>query len=192
MRYLLLLLVLGGTGCATLKHGQYCDLIPDTYMPIIKPGYYGEDFFRTQLVKITSKQGEFEFIGQLEVKHGKLILVAMTPIGQKLFQIGYQAGDIHFDTFGMRLDFDPAYLLADLGLIYANEQAIRQCLQQPGVVLQAASISLQQREFIYRQSPLLIEYHGWNQSGHEQIVYQNKSLDYKIEIQTLEIERISK
>ncbi len=177
------------SGCVTLKSGEYCDLIPQSDIPIIKPAHYDGDFIRSQLIRITSKQGTFEFISQLEVSRGKLVLVALTPIGQKLFQIQYAGSDIQFDTFGMPVDFDPAYLVSDLGLIYAREQAITRCVADSGSALQVLEMEADRRIFVSQQKQMVIDYTARNQSGLEKIFYSNQWLDYRIEIQSLEIER---
>jgi len=159
-------------------------------MPIINPAYYDGDFIRTQQVKISSRQGDFEFISQLEVRRGSLVMVAMTPIGQKLFQIQYQDQQIHFDSFGMPVDFDPAYLLSDIGLIYSRADAISECLHQTGSALQIVSASDRRREFKNQQQSITIDYLSRNQSGLEKIQYSNTWLDYLINIHSLEIERL--
>jgi hypothetical protein len=176
--------------CAVLDQSQYCDSLTESGAPVIKSAYYDGEFIRSQLVSINSKQGKFEFISQLEVRKESLILVAMTPIGQTLFQIIYKDGHIQFDAHGMPADFKPAYLLADLGLIYGHDAAIQECLLHTISGVQVKTLLPNKREFLLGASSIVIDYENRNQVGAEKITYVNTELDYRINIQTLEYERL--
>ena len=190
-RYIIFSILLLVQGCASLQQHQYCDVITAAGLPILHPDQFEGEFIRNQLVRIQSRQMDIEFISQLEVRHEELILVALAPIGQKLFQIQYKNGTIQFDTFGIPVDFDPAYLLADISLMYGRPQSLRRCLSDTGLQIQVQQMTAEKREFRDAlQQTILVDYQDYGQPGKESIHLHNQSLDYQITIKTLEFDRL--
>ena len=118
------------SSCATFRPDRVCDLNENTGLPILKPAAFQKHINTSQHVVIDSAKGKFDFISQLEVSPSRLVLVAMSAVGQKLFQVVYQRGEIKFQSWGVPLDFDIGYLLTDLGFIYGADKVLESCLKE--------------------------------------------------------------
>ena len=191
MRNMIICIFLLVQGCASLQQHEYCDVITQAGLPILHPDQFEGEFIRNQLVKIQSRQLDIEFISQLEVRQHELILVALAPIGQKLFQIQYKNGTIHFEKFGNPVEFDPMYLLADVSLMYGRDQGIRRCLSDTHARIRVQQMTKEKRTFMDdQQNTILIDYQDFGQAGKETIHLQNQALDYQITITTLELDHL--
>ncbi len=177
--------------CATVPDKSVnCDINDETGLPVLRPAAFGKKINVSQLVKIESKNGKFEFISQLELDSSRLVLVAMTKLGQKLFQVVYQKGEIDFQSWGVSLEFDIAYLLTDISFIYAPHANLLECFMNQPTGL---SVTEDHEKRIRRISGT--DYSGTDYAGtvkysssspwRGNITYVNAMLDYKIDITIL-------
>ena len=139
LRYLIYVMLLPLSACASFQSYGNCDVARTSGVPILQPAAFARHLISTQQVSINSEQGNFEFISQLEVSRDKLTLVALTPIGQKLFQIQYQPQLMNFERFGIPDSFDPVYLLGDISLIYADDATLNRCFAAAKLNMQVSS-----------------------------------------------------
>ena len=174
------------SSCATYNSSSVCDVNDVTGLPILRPAAYQKNINTSQHVIINSKNGKFEFISQLEIDSTRLVMVAMSILGQKLFQVGYQQGKINFESWGVPLDFDAGYLLTDISLIFGPSDKLETCLRQINTGLYFKA----DKETMARQiaGP---DYSGTvSYSAHKPwtgiIHYENTTLNYNINIKILE------
>lgn len=187
---LALCLLFGLTSCASFQPYLFCDVHLDTQLPILHPAAFGEHLISNQQVTITSTDHKFEFLAQLEVDKDRLVLVALTPIGQKLFQIIYRKQDLKFERFGIPDAFDPAFLLADISLIYGDERILDRCYSQTSLPHPEIEITKQQRAVIYPEGNKISIIYSRNDRWASDIVFTNSIRSYKIEIKSLSVERL--
>ncbi len=187
---LALCLLFALSSCASFQSYSLCDLHLDTEMVILHPSAFNERLISNQQVTITTAEHKFEFLAQLEVNKDRLVLVALTPIGQKLFQIVYRKKDLQFERFGIPDAFDPVFLLADVSLIYADDQTLNHCYSQTSLPRPVIETTKQQRVVIYPgENEIRIIYSRADRWA-SNIVFINPIRGYKIEIKSLGVERL--
>lgn len=187
---LLMSLILVMTSCASLQSYPLCDVHSDTGLPILHPVAFNAKLISNQHVMISTADNQFEFLSQLEISQDRLVLVALTPIGQKLFQIQYRKQQLQFERFGIPDTFNPAFLLADVSLIYGDNNVLHSCYQQAGLPLPAINTMDKQRTVRYPgQEAISITYSTANKWTSD-IVFSNPVRDYKIEIKSLGVEQL--
>lgn len=187
LRQLFCLLMPVLASCATYAPSDYCELDSASALPVMHADRLGHELITSQRVVIRSARGNFEFYAQLEIANRQLVLVAMSSLGNKLFQLTGSRGAAGLNTWGVPLDFDASHMLADLGLMYAPADAIRQCLAQTGAAITFAMPDAQTRILAGRNVDVRIEYSGqdrWPAAVH----YYNRMLDYEIQVQTLSVD----
>jgi len=190
--------------CASIQAYTQCDVHSVTGLPTLHPAAYGVTLISTQQISIKTRHRTFEFISLLEINSEKLSLVSLSPIGQKLFQIQYQAGELKFEGFVAEY-VEPAYLLSDISLIYGTKKALRQCFSRakiPFSIKQTASQRNLRIGHTPGQTHISIEYTGqenlpkinqhlnqdsnWNRN----IIYKNPMRGYTLEMKSLGVERL--
>jgi len=155
-------------------------------LPVLNPAAYQRRIHTSQRVVIESRQGKFDFISQLEVDSERLVLVATSILGNKLFQVVYTRAEKDLQTWGVPLDFDIDYLLTDLSLIFGPASKLADCLSgsNSGISLLDNYID-HTRRVSGPDLTALVKYSQtdpWSGS----IVYRNTTLDYTIAITMLE------
>jgi len=190
-----LLSLLNLTSCASIQGYTNCDVHSASQLPSLHPSEFGVTLLSTQQIVIKTKKDKFEFVSLLEIHPYKLNLVALTPVGQKLFQLQYQPQQLNFSGHGVPASFEPAFLLTDISLIYGKEKSLRQCFAQ---VKTPFSLKLSEDYAGKGMSRLLrvggddeitISYSGKEVWG-SNIMFKNKSRHYSIEIKSLGVERL--
>jgi hypothetical protein len=191
LRHIILVSVLLNlTACAAFKIYPNCDVPVDTGIPILHPAALNANLVANQQVRISTKDDQFEFLSQIEVNNDKLILVALTPIGQKLFQIQYTQGKIQFERFGIPDSFNPAYLLADISVIYSEVRELNSCYQLSGISAKAIDNSTLQRTIYYPgHKEINISYSSDN-NWTSNILFTNPVRHYTISIKSLSVEHL--
>lgn len=188
--FVLVCLLMSTGACVHLPVDTGCQMTTRLKLPVFDPQQFGSDFYRVQKVRIISSQGTFEFLSQIELSQDKLTVAAVTPIGQKLFQIVYQDREMVFEAFSLPVEFNPMFLLSDIGLIYVSPDNIRQCLHDGTSGLRIQALSTARRQFIDGQgNEIDIAYSPGPDTGHETIHYRNTIAGYSITINTLESDR---
>lgn len=178
------------SGCAGLTMHTDCDADTEHGVVILHPSAYKANLISNQQVTINTSETSFEFLAQLEISGERLALVALTPIGQKLFQIQYRPQRLSYDRYGIPDSLEPAYLLADIGMIYADKEMLDRCFRQAGFPAPV----IEQEESIRRiqfsgQKTIVISYSNkdkWNSD----IMFSNPNRNYKIRIQSLAVEQL--
>ena len=183
--WLLLLIVLAS--CATYQASEICTIDTTTGLPVIHADKLGHSIITSQKVLITNGSHSFEFYAQLEIANNQLVLVAMSSLGNKLFQLSGNRATAGINTWGVPLDFDASYLLADLGLIYAKADIIRQCLADTRMPIRFAVPDTHTRIFKGNDVDIRIEYAG-NGEWPDEIHYRNNIMRYEIRVQTLSVD----
>lgn len=192
VRHVLLLLpLLLLPGCATLQTYTNCDVHAVSGLPSLHPAAYGVRLNSTKQITINTRTQKFEFISILELSGNKMVLVSLTPLGQKLFQIEYEPARLVFTAYGMPNHFEPAFLLTDLSLMYGEEKALRTCFNQAKIPFTLQSNTQNTRlVMLQRESgneKIQIDYAGediWNSP----ITYTNHSRDYSITVKPLSMD----
>jgi hypothetical protein len=189
MSFLLLLALLAGlSACTTIHSYPLCDVYAKNELPILHPAVLSVPLITNQQVRIITAENQFEFISQLEVKHDRLVLVALTPIGQKLFQIQYSKANIKFERFGIPDTFSPAYLLADISLVYGKKNVLESCFQQADLVAYSlAGDNLQRSLNFSGKESIRIQYSDENKWKSD-IIFTNPERNYTIRIKSLGVE----
>jgi len=172
--------------CASYNPDAVCDVNDTTGLPILRPAAYQKNINTSQHVTINSRNGKFEFISQLEIDSSRLVLVAMSVLGQKLFQVDYQQGKVNFVSWGVPLDFDAGYLLTDISFIFGPHDKLETCLRQINTGLHFISDNESlKRQITGSDFSGTVSYS--TQSPWSGIIhYQNTTLNYKIDINILE------
>ncbi|VAX00628.1 hypothetical protein MNBD_GAMMA21-214, partial [hydrothermal vent metagenome] len=116
--------------CSSIKSYSNCDVHSSSQLPSLYPSEFGVSLSSTQLIIITTKKEKFEFISLLEVYPQKINLVALTVVGQKLFQFQYKKKKLEYTGFGVPASFEPAFLLTDISLIYGKPDSLESCFSQ--------------------------------------------------------------
>lgn len=178
------------TSCASLQSFPTCDVHVDTELPILHPSAFAANLIINQQVTIETPEHEFDFISQFEVNNKQLILVALTPIGQKLFQIQYRPQELQFQRFGIPDSFNPAFLLTDVSFIYGDKKALETCYQLTHLPRPSISMQNQQRTISYPgQKDITITYSSTDKWS-SNIVFKNPARNYTIEIKSLSVEHL--
>lgn len=177
------------TGCASLQPYSSCDVSTGSGLPILHPAAFAVHQISSQQIHLHSAEQDFEFISQLEISPQRLILVALTPLGQKLFQIDYQAGTVDFQRFGIPDVFDPAYLLSDISFIYGPRSALQRCLLQAGLAVKIQQDTAQRR-IIHSSNGLVEIRYATNRPWNGAITLNNQIQGYQLEIQPLSLESL--
>ena len=149
---------------------------------MLHPSTYNANLISNQHVTISTAVEKFEFLSQLEVTPDRLVLVAFTPIGQKLFQIQYRKQQLQFERFGIPDSFNPAFLLADVSLIYGDSQVLNNCYQQSGNTMPAIIDIGNRRTVRYPGQEAINITYSTISKWTSDIVYSNPVRNYKIEI----------
>jgi hypothetical protein len=191
LSYLVLLSgLLNLSACATFTTYPNCDVPVDTGIPILHPSALSAKLIANQQVKITTADNQFEFLSQIEINQDKLILVALTPIGQKLFQIQYSKGSIQFERFGIPDSFNPAYLLADISLIYGDERGLNSCYLRSGIAAKAINKSSLERIIHYPDQEEISISYSTKSKWQSDILFTNPFRHYTISIKSLGVEHL--
>lgn len=175
------------SSCATYAPSDYCVMDTSSALPVMHADRLASQLITSQRVVIRSARGNFEFYAQLEIANNQLVLVAMSSLGNKLFQLTGSRGAADLHSWGVPLDFDASHMLADLGMIYAPADAIRQCLAQTGAPITLDLPDAQTRLLKGGDVDVRIEYSGqdsWPAAVH----YYNHMLGYEIQVQTLSVD----
>jgi len=176
------------SACASFTSYSLCDVPVDTGLPILHPVALKSHLIVNQQVTIANSQNQFEFLSQLEIRKDKLILVALTPIGQKLFQIQYSKQDIQFERFGIPDSFNPAYLLSDISLVYGEDEILNTCYQQAGLTSYTIATKDRQRTITYPgQAGISITYTKQDRWLSD-VQFNNMDRNYTIMIKSLGVE----
>ena len=184
-RWFLPLLLVGS--CSTYQASDVCTVDTSSGLPVIHTEKFGYRLITSQKVVIVSSSDTFEFFTQLEVTDKELLMVAMSSLGNKLFQLSGRHGAAEITTWGVPLDFDAGYLMADLGLIYARPGIIMQCLVDTGLPIKFSLPDTRTRTFMGKGIDISIEYTGdgeWPAT----VRYINNVMSYEIQVQTLAVE----
>jgi len=154
-------------------------------MPILHPAAFNVYLISNQQVTITTEDHKFTFLAQLEINKDKLVLVALTPIGQKLFQIQYRKQDLKFERFGIPDAFNPAFLLADVSLIFGDHEVLNSCFRQTNLPRPTISAIERLRIIHYSgQNEITVRY-STDDRWKSDIVFTNSARHYQIEIKSL-------
>lgn len=179
------------SGCAGLVRHAGCDADTEHGIVMLHPSVYQVNLISNQQVTITTAEQSFEFLAQLEISSERLVLVALTPIGQKLFQIQYRPQELNYESFGIPDSFEPAFLLADISLIYADKKVLDGCYLQTGYAIPAIQHEKQERRVQFPgHKQIVISYSGrdkWNSD----ILFSNPNRSYSIQIRSLGVEQLS-
>ena len=191
LRMIFLLLFLPAlNSCATFQSYLVCDIHNETGASILHPVAFNANLISNQHVTISTAEDRFEFLSQLEVNRNRLVLVALTPIGHKLFQIEYRRQQLVFERFGIPENFNPAYLLSDISLIYGSAPTLRECRRQSGLAPLQIREAGNQRLVLYpEQEQVSIDYSTTDKWSSD-IVFNNPMRGYKIEIKSLGLEQL--
>jgi len=157
---------------------------------MLHPSAYNANLISNQHITISTAAEQFEFLSQLEVTPDRLVLVALTPIGQKLFQIQYRKQQLQFDRFGIPNSFNPAFLLADVSLIYGDSQMLNNCYQQAGNPVPAIIDVGNRRSVRYPDQEAINITYSTISKWKSDIVFSNPVRNYKIEIKSLGVEQL--
>ena len=179
--------------CASLQTYSSCDVHIDTEMPILHPAAFNVNLISNQQVTITTQDHAFTFLAQLEINKEKLILVALTPIGQKLFQIQYRKQELKFERFGIPDTFEPAFLLTDVSLIFSDLNVLNDCYRQTNLSRPTITEIKRERTIEYPehagQNNITVSY-STNDRWMSDVVFINPVRQYKIEITSLGTEHL--
>lgn len=179
--------------CSSIQSYSNCDVHSSSRLPSLYPSEFGVSLSSTQLIVITSKEEKFEFISLLEVYPQKISLAALTPVGQKLFQLQYQNKKLEYTGFGVPTNFDPAFLLTDISLIYGKPESLESCFSEAQIPF---SIAIDERyagnkltRFVKIEGAgkITIEYSKKDVWG-SNILFTNHSRNYSIAIKSLGVE----
>lgn len=155
-------------------------------LPLITPADYERKLAATQILKIVYDRKSYDFLAQVEVDEQKLVLVVLSLQGKKLFQIIYSGGKVEYQTWIETLEFDPVYLLADFSVIFAPISTLRKHSADNGLLLLFESMNYTKRHISGDGIDIQIEY-SKPDPWQGKIVYNNKSRQYSIEINTVSI-----
>jgi len=187
---LIFCLLPGLLSCASLQTYSSCDVHVDTEMPILHPAAFNVHLISNQQVTITTKDHKFTFLAQLEIDKDRLVLVALTPIGQKLFQIQYRKQELQFERFGIPDTFNPAFLLADVSLIFGDREVLNSCYRQTNLPRPVIITSEHKRTIYYPdQNEISVSYSA-DDRWMSDIVFINPTRHYQIEIRSLGVENL--
>ena len=186
----LLLGLLGLLSCASIQGYSNCDVHSASQLPSLHPSEFGVTLLSTQQIVIKTKKDKFEFISLLEIHQYQLSLAALTPVGQKLFQLQYQKQQLEYSGQGVPASFEPAFLLTDISLIYGEDESLRQCFAQARIPFSLSRDKNNTRSLrIGGTDDISIHYSGEKVWGSD-ITYTNHTRDYSIEIKSLGVERL--
>lgn len=185
-------LVLGGSlaSCAAPIQSEYCTLASTTGLPVIHPDKFGIRIITSQKVDIRNNDQHFEFYSQIEISDPRLVIVGLSSIGQKLFQVSYQHGSIEMQDTGVPLPFDPAYMLTDISLMYAPAESLNRCIAEhklPVTFMEQPDAN--SRVFAGPLLSATVEFKS-ESDWPAQIHYVNKQNGYTINILTLSKENL--
>ena len=187
---LMFCLLPGLLSCASLQTYSSCDVHVDTEMPILHPAAFNVHLITNQQVTITTEDHKFTFLAQLEINKDRLVLVALTPIGQKLFQIQYRRQELKFERFGIPDTFNPAFLLADVSLIFGDREVLYNCFRQTNLPRPTINAVERLRIIHYSgQNEITIKYSA-DDRWRSDIVFNNPTRHYQIEIKSLGVENL--
>ncbi len=181
--------------CANIQSYANCDVHTDSQLPSLHPSEYGVSLLSTQQITINTTNDKFEFVSLLEVQPDKLSLVALTPIGQKLFQLQYRKQKLDYSGQGVPADFYPAYLLSDISLIYGKTKSLEYCFAQIRIPFTLDFGESYTDNHITRlikignTEKITIEY-STKEIWESNITFTNHTRDYSIIIKPLSVERL--
>ena len=148
---------------------------------------YAEHLNQTQKITLRGKNRTFEYIARIEATGSQLTMVAITPIGQKLFQIIYTTNGVDFTGFGIDEEIKPELILADVGLVHINEETIAECLSRDGQTLKIIAMTDSKRIFeTSKGERIIVRYSGASAPANRTIEYDNRIYDYHVTIQMLD------
>ncbi len=188
-----LLISLNVISCASMQSYSNCDVHSSSQLPSLYPSEYAVTLVNTQQIVITTKKEKFEFISLLEIHPRQLSLVALTPVGQKLFQLQYQKKKLDYIGFGMPTSFNPAFLLTDISLIFGKQGSLESCFAQAKIPFSiAVDESSADKKFtrlvnMGAEDKITIEYSIKEIWGGD-ILFTNHTRDYSIAIKSLGVE----
>ena len=177
------------SACASFQSYSHCDIATDSGLPILHPQSFAVNLISTQQISLITEQQNFEFIAQLEINSERMILVSLTPIGQKLFQIQYSRGQLDFQRFGIPDTFNPAFLLTDISLVYGRGDILEKCFVQTRLPIQISQNTSQKRIMIIDGDAIEIQY-STNNPWQSEIELNNPARGYKIKIKPLALENL--
>lgn len=183
-------LILALNSCANFQSFPVCNIHSESGLPVLHPAAFNVNLISNQQVMISTADNQFEFLSQLEVTRDRLVLVALTPIGQKLFQIEYRKQQLQFERFGIPDSFNPAYLLADISLIYGEQNMLQRCYQQAALPLPIITDSKLRRTVRYPGQDEISVTYSTTDKWASDIFFSNSSREYKIEIKSLGVEQL--
>ncbi len=185
-----LLSLLNLTSCAGIQGYSNCDVHAASQLPSLHPSEFGVTLLSTQKIVIRTKKEKFEFVSLLEIHPNKLSLAALTPVGQKLFQLQYQKQQLDYSGRGVPAGFEPAYLLTDISLIYGTDESLRQCFTQARIPFMLSRDKDTTRLLRIGGTDEISIHYSDTKVWDSNISYTNHTRDYSIEIKSLGVERL--
>jgi len=196
LRNVILILSVSGLGsCASMQGYTNCDVHSSSNLPSLHPSAFGVNLISTQQIVIEAKENKFEFVSLLEINPYQLSLVALTPVGQKLFQLQYRKQNLDYSGQGVPSSFDPAFLLTDISLIYGKEVLLQQCFAQTQIAFSAKekinnSDKSMKRSFLVSGTENITIKYSSQDVWVSDIDFTNHTRDYTIKIKSLAVERL--
>ena len=189
-RYLLLsllLLVVFFTACANKPYRlKQISISNQGEFTLQSPVDFGDNLSLLQEIEIQRGDEVLSMIAQVEIINTQVNIVALTPMGTRLFTIQWDDKEFHFSSISEdRLPFEPKRILADNQIILWPKLS-----KTAGIVVQESSKAPHFRDIYVDGKKIIHIQYDSDQRGKGNSTFHHMEQGYTIHTKTIQIESL--
>lgn len=190
VREWLLGFLLFGFLCVSCRTTQGVPIVRGVRMPLLAPQLLGRKLSATQRFSSIFRGKRRTFYVQLEVDASRVVMVGLTPIGAKLFELSYTKGKLQYvpQPF-FRAKFQPAHILADFQLTFWPLAVLKRTLGAMGLEVKEVQAKGQKlRLFLRKGRPVIrIRYEDPQDAWKKRLYFNHLERRYQFVIETAQV-----